>query len=79
VTGLAGGVAAVVERARVLAASGEFRLACHLIETAVTAAPDDKRAHGARAEIYTARRKGETSLMAHGIFGAAARESEKKA
>ena len=59
--------------------AGELRLACHLIEMAVMAEPDNNLAHGARAEIYTARRKGETSLMAHGIFGTAARESEKKA
>jgi hypothetical protein len=32
--------------------------------------------HGARAEIYLARRKAEPSLMAKGIFMAAARESQ---
>jgi len=78
VTALSGGVSTLVERARSLAESGEFRLACHLIEMAVTAVPESKLAHAARAEIYTARRKGETSLMAHGIFGTAARESEAK-
>ena len=51
----------------------------YLIEMAVLAAPENKRAHGARAAIYTPRRSGETSLMAHGIFGFAARESEAKA
>jgi len=79
VTALAGGVSAGVERARSLADSGEFRLACHLIEMAVMAVPESKLAHRARADIYAERRKGETSLMAHGIFGSAARESETKA
>jgi alkyl sulfatase BDS1-like metallo-beta-lactamase superfamily hydrolase len=78
VTGLCGGVGPLIERARALAESDELRLACHLIEMAVMTAPDDKAAHAARAEIYAQRRKRETSLMAKGIFGAAARESEAK-
>jgi alkyl sulfatase BDS1-like metallo-beta-lactamase superfamily hydrolase len=76
---LAGGVRTLVERAEELSEAGEHRLACHLIEMAVLADPENKRAHGARAAIYTQRRSGETSLMAHGIFGFAARESEAKA
>ena len=62
-------------RAQELADAGDWRLACHLIETAVQAAPEDKEAHGARADIYKRRRKQETSLMAKGIFGQAARDS----
>jgi hypothetical protein len=42
---------------------------------ATLAEPDDPQAHGARAEIYTARRRAELSLMARGIYAAAARES----
>jgi alkyl sulfatase BDS1-like metallo-beta-lactamase superfamily hydrolase len=76
---LAGGVRSLVERAEELSEAGEHRLASHLIEMAVLADPENKRAHGARAAIYTQRRSGETSLMAHGIFGFAARESEAKA
>jgi len=79
VAGLAGGTGALVARARELAQAGELRLACHLVEMAVQAEPDSVLAHGARAEIYNERRKGETSLMAHGIFGDVARKSEKKA
>jgi len=79
VAALAGGVAALVTRGRELSESGEHRLACHLIEMAVMAEPGNREAHAARAEIYTTRRKHETSLMAHGIFGAAAHESEQKA
>lgn len=75
VAGLAGGADQLVARARELAAAGEMRLACHLIEWAVTAAPDDRDAHGARAEIYQQRRDQELSLMAKGVYAAAANDS----
>lgn len=75
VAGLVGGTATLVARARDLAAAGEMRLACHLIEWAVAAAPDDRGAHGVRAEIYQQRRDQELSLMAKGVYAAAARES----
>jgi alkyl sulfatase BDS1-like metallo-beta-lactamase superfamily hydrolase len=73
---LAGGVDVLVARATELADEGDFRLACHLVELGVQAAPDDAGAHAARAEIYAARRKTETSLMAKGIFGDASRTSK---
>lgn len=72
---LAGGTSALVTRARTLAEQGELRLACHLVELAVQAEPESRDAHGARFEIYKQRRKEESSLMAKGIFGTAARES----
>lgn len=72
---LSGGLKPLIERASELAEAGEYRLACHLIETAVQAEPEDRAAHAARAEIYRRRRKAESSLMAMGIFGTAARES----
>ena len=75
VASLVGGVQPLIQRAQELADAGEWRLACHLIETAVHAAPEDKEAHGARAHIYQRRRKHETSLMAKGIFAQAARDS----
>jgi len=75
VAGLAGGIDALLARARELSDSGESRLACHLVEMAVQADPDHREAHAARAEIYAARRDGETSLMARAIYGAAARDS----
>jgi alkyl sulfatase BDS1-like metallo-beta-lactamase superfamily hydrolase len=75
---LAGGVEVLVRRARDLAGSNDLRLACHLIEMAVLAAPDHKDAHRARAEIYARRRDREASLMARGIYGSASRESEAK-
>ena len=78
VADLAGGVDALVARAVERAAQGDLRLACHLVEMATLAAPDHVGAHGARAEIYRERRTRETSLMAKGIYGHAAGESEAK-
>ena len=72
---LAGGLDAYLARARELADAGDLRLACHLVETAVQAEPESIEAHGARAEVYAARRAAESSLMSKGIFAAAARES----
>jgi alkyl sulfatase BDS1-like metallo-beta-lactamase superfamily hydrolase len=77
VAALAGGPARLAARAQELALS-EPRLACHLAEMAALAAPEDRAIHTIRAEIYQARRAGETSLMAKGIFGAAANESKDK-
>ena len=75
---LAGGAAQLAARAKELAAASELRLACELVELAVQTEPESRAAHGARAEIYAARRKSELSLMARGIFGAAAEESAAK-
>ncbi len=76
VAAIAGGTGPLVERAEELAAAGEFRLACQLIEWAAEADPESATVHGARAAIYLARRAAETSLMAKGIFKSAAAESE---
>jgi len=75
VAALAGGVDALVARAGELAASGDLRLAAQVAEWAVQADPDSSAAHGARAEVYAARRAEEASLMAKGIFGSAAADS----
>ncbi|MDH3705747.1 MAG: MBL fold metallo-hydrolase [Acidimicrobiia bacterium] len=72
---LTGGAGPLVTRARRAADDGELRLACALVELAVQAAPDDHDAHGARADIYRARRTHESSLMARGVFGQASRAS----
>ncbi len=74
---LAGGAAALTRRALELSEAGEERLACHLIEMAVQAEPTDREAHAARASLYAARRDKESSLMAKGIFGAAAQASSE--
>ena len=80
VAALAGGVARLVQRAEELAAAGteaDMRLACHLVEAAALAEPENREAHAARAQVYGARRKAELSLMSKGIFGWAEREGEK--
>jgi alkyl sulfatase BDS1-like metallo-beta-lactamase superfamily hydrolase len=75
---LSGGAQRLAERATELASGGgDLALACHLAETAWLAAPDDAGIARMRAEVYTRRLRGETSLMARGIFSAAARESTK--
>ena len=66
-------------RAEQIASTRDLRLACHLVELAALAAPDDKAIHAIRAAIYQQRRDSETSLMAKGIFGYAAGESAAKA
>ncbi len=73
---LAGGADVLMRRAQEIAESGDFRLASHLIDFAGLAAPEDKTIHGARSELYMARRRDEASLMSKGIFAAAARESQ---
>ncbi|MEM9032998.1 MAG: alkyl sulfatase dimerization domain-containing protein [Actinomycetota bacterium] len=72
---LSGGVGALVGRALGLSEAGDHRLACHLIELAVQAAPTDVEAHEARSQVYEARRRTETSLMAKAIYRTAASES----
>src|SRR5207244_4347345 len=61
---LAGGVAALVEQARRLAADGEMRTACHLADFALEAAPQDLEVQAAVAAIYEQRSASEESLMA---------------
>ena len=56
---------------------GDIRLACHLVDIAVSAEPEHEGAHRVRAEIYWKRRLVEHSLMSKGVYAAAARESEK--
>ncbi len=73
---LAGGATRLCERARALLDAGELALACHLVEFAALAAPADLGIRRVRGEIYRARADASTSLMAQGIFEAAARESD---
>jgi alkyl sulfatase BDS1-like metallo-beta-lactamase superfamily hydrolase len=76
---LGGGVDRVVARALELVANGGERTATELVEMAVLAEPDHRGAHAARVEIYAARRRAATSLMAKGIFEAAVHESADRA
>ncbi len=73
---LAGGSHVLMRRAEKAIADGDARLACHLADLAGWAAPADLEIHAGRAAVYLARRKAEPSLMAKGIFAAAARESQ---
>jgi alkyl sulfatase BDS1-like metallo-beta-lactamase superfamily hydrolase len=75
VAALAGGATRLASRAGELAAAGELRLACYLIEMASLAEPSDGSTHRLRAEIYLRRQAAEASAMARGIFRAAADES----
>jgi alkyl sulfatase BDS1-like metallo-beta-lactamase superfamily hydrolase len=77
VAALAGGATSLATRAREIAADGDLRLACQVVELAVQADPEDRVAHEARAEIYEQRRKSESSLMAKGIYGWAVRQSNE--
>lgn len=63
-----GGIDVFVKRALELCAQKEDRLACHLIEFAVSTEPENLEVHAARAHIYQQRRSRESSLMAKGIF-----------
>ena len=78
IAAIAGGVDRVVARANEKLAAGELALACHLIDWAAFAAPNDKAVHEARAKIYTARTAQSSSTMSVGIFSSAARESAEK-
>lgn len=75
IASLAGGAGALAERAEAVAATGDLRLAGHLIEYAGLAAPHDPTVHRLRADLLERRARAERSLMAKGIFGAAARDS----
>ncbi|HEX3177667.1 MAG TPA: alkyl sulfatase dimerization domain-containing protein [Methylomirabilota bacterium] len=75
VAALAGGVDALVARARALRDAGDLALASHLIDWAVAVAPADAAAHAVRAAVYEARAAAAPALMTRGIFAAAARDS----
>jgi alkyl sulfatase BDS1-like metallo-beta-lactamase superfamily hydrolase len=74
---LAGGARSLARRARELSAKGEHATACHLVEHAWLADRTDRDVREARAAVYRAHALHAASLMAKGIYGAAARESEE--
>jgi alkyl sulfatase BDS1-like metallo-beta-lactamase superfamily hydrolase len=73
IASLAGGAAALAARALELCEAGDLRLAAHLAEWAVRAAPGDGAAKDACKRVYEARAAAETSLMGQSIFAEAAR------
>jgi glyoxylase-like metal-dependent hydrolase (beta-lactamase superfamily II) len=72
---LGGGPRKLAERAAELAGQGDLPLACHLAEAAWLAARGDVEIGRIRASVYTKRASIEDSLMARGVFRAAAKES----
>jgi alkyl sulfatase BDS1-like metallo-beta-lactamase superfamily hydrolase len=77
---LAGGAAALADRAAALLAAGDdesLRLAGNLAELACLAAPDDTGVHRIRAEVFGKRAEVEASTMARGVFAWAASESNR--
>jgi len=78
IASLSGGASRLAERARALAAEGKLRLAAHLAQMAAAAAPDDRAAHEARAEVFEKFADSEPSVMAKGIYRWAANESAAK-
>lgn len=74
---LAGGVEAVVTRARELLAGGDARLAAHLVEWATRAAPASRPAQEVKRDVYRRRHAEATALMARGIFRAAMNDAER--
>jgi len=72
---LAGGVAAVVARGRVLLDQGDAVLASHLAEWAARAEPGDRGAQTLKRDVYAKRVEEAESFMAQGIFRAAMNEA----
>ncbi len=73
---LVGGPNKLVDRALALSEANEHRLACHLVEIAWRVASTDTSVAAARQTIYTARAAQASSVMARGIYEAAAEESK---
>jgi len=72
IASLAGGARVLAERAEKLASEGDFRLACHLADYALEAAPADPDVQAKVAHVYDSRADTEQSLMTINIFNSAA-------
>jgi alkyl sulfatase BDS1-like metallo-beta-lactamase superfamily hydrolase len=73
---LAGGAEKLAQRAHELAERGDLRVAGHLAEFAVKAAPDNVGIHKLRIAVNKKRAAAELTVMAKGVFNAAVRESQ---
>lgn len=69
---LAGSEEVLVTKAHELAEQGDYRLACHLADFALEAAPNDEFVQKLVAEIYEERASKESDLMSQNIFSSAA-------
>jgi glyoxylase-like metal-dependent hydrolase (beta-lactamase superfamily II) len=72
IASLSGGAIKLAKRATALSQSGEHRLACHLADYALEAAPSDISVQEMVAAVYDRRAESETSLMAINIFNSSA-------
>jgi alkyl sulfatase BDS1-like metallo-beta-lactamase superfamily hydrolase len=72
IANLCGGATKLAERALALSSAGDHRLACHLADYALEAAPSDTSVRDMVASVYDKRAERETSLMAINIFNSAA-------
>lgn len=75
---LAGGAGPVLDRARALLDGGDARAACHLVEYAALADPDNAEVWSLRAEVYQAHAQTQESSMARNILAHAARASAQQ-
>ena len=72
IAAVAGGATALLAEATRRADGGDLRVACHLADYALEAAPDDGSIQSGVADIYDRRASEETSLMAINLFRSAA-------
>lgn len=72
IAGLTEGAGALAERARERAEEGNVKVACHLADYALEAAPDDPAVREAVASIYEQRAGAAPSLMASNLYRSAA-------
>ena len=68
IASLAGGAERLAQRALAVAEAGDLRLAGHLAELAVQAAPESPVAQQAQQQVYAERARTEASTMAQGVF-----------
>lgn len=73
---LSGGAIALARGAQELADVGKLDVACHLVEFAADAEPNNSEIHTTRAALYRSKAEAELSLMGKAIYNAAARDSE---
>jgi glyoxylase-like metal-dependent hydrolase (beta-lactamase superfamily II) len=69
---LGGGAQVLVARAEAVAKAGDMRLACHLADYALEAAPEDAVVREAVARLYEARASAERGLMSENLYKSAA-------
>jgi alkyl sulfatase BDS1-like metallo-beta-lactamase superfamily hydrolase len=72
---LAGGIAAVVDRARKLQAAGRLELACQLAEWAVHGEPRNKAAWETYGVLFKERAEKEVNIQARGCWNSAVRKA----